>query len=141
MSDSQKMILNREYVTRFFQELYAQADTEVSDSDSPDVVLAKLTKQMSIAHRITELTNTQAYRDIETYLMCMAREHEDKVFEAILKKNEADIQAITIARTGIIQFFECFEAAAVKIENIAMQINELKDVPVDDPPDADSDNP
>jgi len=134
MSDGQKMILNKDYITLFFQQLYAAADTELNEADSLDVELAKLTKQMAIAHRITELTRMQAYRDIETYLMCMTRDHEDKIFEAILKKNEAEIQAIAIARTGIVQFFECFEAAAVKVENIAIQISELKEAPADDPP-------
>jgi hypothetical protein len=133
VAERQGMIESAEHVTPYFRDFFAQADTDIVEGDPEDVQIQKYMKRGTILGQIVAEASTPGFLSVQKYLMDKARECENQVFDAILKSDSKESLRLAIVHTGILEFFEVFEGAAIELQNVAEKLAELtKPAPADD---------
>lgn len=110
----------------FFRRLNATPEWRISPADTPEQVIAKSLAERAYLVRLLEGINTPAFKQIEEMLEGHVRVIDgEKIWEAILSKNEIEEQRLTIERMGIVMFFQMFAGLEEMIKGIDAQLATL----------------
>lgn len=112
---------------KFYQRLFMTPETTPLDTDTPDVVAAKLQAQLTMFEDIAQGMKQPWFIGLEELLLNQVlRIDSQEIWEAIETLDAVRQRTLAVRRTGLVALFEAMHGIEGKMETLRKQLNDIE---------------